>query len=308
MSVAEKRSLTNSNLKQEEFIASRKEQKKAKRRKGLRAFLKNKKLVFGTVVLLVYIFVAIFAPMIAPYSYRELSTDILQKPSTAHLFGTDNFGRDVFSRVVYGSRISLSIAFSCTVIGTVVGVILGLISGYVGGWLDVITMRISDLVMSFPWVLMAVMVTAIFGVGLHVIVVTLGLIYIPGSIRLARSLALSIKSKEYVDAAKVIGESRWSIMFRYIFPNCFAPLLVQATLRLSSAVLSEAAISYMGYGTQPPSPSWGLLLSDAQQFIWQAPYLSIFPGLAMVLLVLAGNMFGDGLRDLIDPRMRGKVL
>ena len=303
-----KKSLKKSDSTWGEFVASRKEQKKVKRRKAIRAFFKNKKLVFGSIVLLIYIFVAIFAPVIAPYSYRELSNDILQKPSAEHLFGTDNFGRDLFSRVVYGSRISLSIAFSCTILGTVVGVVLGLLSGYVGGWFDIIIMRVSDIVMSFPWVLMAVMVTAIFGVGLHVIVITLGLVYIPGSIRLARSMTLSIKNNEYVDAARVIGESKLSILFRYIFPNCFAPLLVQATLRLSSAVLSEAAISYMGYGTQPPSPSWGLLLADGQQFMWQAPYLSILPGLAMVLLVLAGNLFGDGLRDMIDPRMRGKVL
>lgn len=298
----------NADLRQKEFALARKKEQQKKRQKNLRAVLKNKKLMFGTIVLLFYIIIAIFAPVIAPYSYRDLSNDILQSPSAAHLFGTDNFGRDLFSRIVYGSRISLSIAFACTVLGTVVGVILGLLSGYIGGWFDVIIMRVSDLVMSFPWVLMAVMVTAILGSGLHVIVVTLGLVYIPGSIRLARSLALSTKNKEYVDAAKVIGESRWSILFRYIFPNCFAPLLVQATLRLSNAVLSEAAISYLGYGTQPPSPSWGLLLADAQQFMWQAPYLCIFPGLAMVLLVLGGNMFGDGLRDMIDPRMRGKVL
>jgi peptide/nickel transport system permease protein len=290
-----------------EYLRAKKTFAKEKRSRLFLVAKKNKKLMFGAVMLTIIILVAIFAPVIAPYSYREMTTDLLQKPSAEHLFGTDNFGRDLFSRVVYGSRISLGIALLCVALGTVIGVPLGMLSGYIGGWFDIFIMRVSDVFLSIPWVLMAVTVTAIIGSGVQVIIIALGLVYTPGAIRLARSLVLTIRHREYVEAARVIGESKWSILWRYVFPNCTAPILVQTTLRLSSAVLSEAAISYLGYGTQPPLPSWGLLLADAQQFMWQAPYLSIFPGIAMVLLVLSGNMFGDGLRDLIDPKTRGKV-
>lgn len=308
MRLADKKMIDKQSTELAEFVQAKKQIKKTNRKKLFRAVLRNKKLVFGSVMLFIIILIALLAPIIAPYSYREMTNEFLQGPSAQHWFGTDNYGRDLFSRVIYGSRISLSIALLCVSLGTVIGVPLGMLSGYIGGWFDVVIMRISDIFMSFPWVLMAVTVTAIFGPGLHVIVVALGLVYTPGFIRLSRSLALSIKSREYVDAARVIGESRTSILLRYVFRNCIAPIMVQATLRLSNAVLSEAAISYLGYGTQPPSPSWGLLLSDAQQFIWQAPYLSVFPGIAMVLLVLAGNMFGDGLCDMIDPKVRKKVL
>ena len=298
---------SNDRSRLQEYIESRREIRSIRRKKVLYVARHNKKLLLGAIMLTVIIVIAILAPVIAPYSYREMTSDILARPSSEHLFGTDNYGRDLFSRVIYGSRISLGIALLCVSLGTAIGVPLGMLSGYVGGWLDLVIMRISDVLLSIPWVLMAVTVTAIMGPGTHVIVIALGLVYTPGAIRLARGMVLSIRNREYVEAAKVIGESRWSILWRYIFPNCVAPILVQTTMRLASAVLSEAAISYLGYGTQPPSPSWGLLLSDAQQFMWQAPYLSIFPGVAMVLLVLAGNMFGDGLRDLIDPKMKGNL-
>ena len=295
-------------IRLEEYLASKKRIEKSKRHILLKLAKSNKKLVFGSVMLFIIIIIAIAVPFLTPYSYREMTDDLLQKPSAQHWFGTDNFGRDLFSRVVYGARISLGVAVACVLIGTIIGVPLGMLAGYIGGWYDILVMRISDIMLSIPWVLMAVLVTAIMGTGIKVVIIALGLVYVPGALRLSRSLVLSIRSREYVDAARVIGESKLAILLKYVFPNCIAPILVQATLRLSSAVLSEAAISYLGYGTQPPLPSWGILLADAQPFMWQAAYLSIFPGVAMVLLVLSGNMFGDGLRDLIDPKMRGKVM
>lgn len=279
-------------------------------RKLLRFTKGNKKLLFGSILLSVIVSLAILAPLIAPYSYREMNTSLilLEKPSVMHWFGTDNFGRDVFSRVIYGARISLGIALLCVMLGTAAGVSLGMVGGYLGGWIDIVLMRLSDTLFAIPTVLMAITVTAILGPGLRVIIFALALIYIPGSMRLARGMVLSVREREYVAAAKVIGESKIRILSQYIFPNSVAPIIVQATLRLSSAVLSEAAISYLGYGTQPPTPSWGLMISDSQVYLWQAPYLAVFPGIAIVILVLAGNMFGDGLRDLLDPRFRGRVI
>ena len=270
----------------------------------------NTKLVIGGVMLLAIVLVAIFAPVIAPFPYNEMRTSktLMELPSAEHWFGTDNFGRDVFSRVVYGARISLGVAVLCVGLGTILGVPLGMLAGFTGGWLDIIIMRLSDVISTIPTVLMAVLVTAILGGGLPVVIISLALVYIPGSARLARSMTYSIKEREYVAAATVIGEPKRRILWRYIFPNCVAPIIVQCTLRLSSAVLSEAAISYLGYGTQAPTPSWGLMLSESQAVMWQSPIMCIFPGLAIMFLVLAGNLFGDGVRDLLDPKFKGRVM
>jgi peptide/nickel transport system permease protein len=259
--------------------------------------------------MLLIIVVAVFAPLIAPFSYNEMMTSErpFARPSASHLFGTDNFGRDVFSRVIFGARISLGVAVVCVTFGTLMGVPLGMLAGYVGGWFDSLVMRVSDILMSIPTVLMAVTVTAVVGSGLQVVAITLALVYIPGGARLARSMVYAVKEREYVAAAVVIGERRTQTLIRYILPNIVAPIIVQATLRLSSAVLAEASISYLGYGTQAPTPSWGLMLANSQVYMWQAPFLAIFPGLALVSLVLAGNLMGDGLRDLLDPRLRGRL-
>lgn len=270
----------------------------------------NSKLVIGGIMLLVIVFVAIFAPLIAPYTYNEMRTSktLMELPSAEHWFGTDNFGRDVFSRVVYGARISLGVAILCVGLGTLIGVPLGMLAGFKGGWLDIVIMRLSDVISTIPTVLMAVLITAILGGGLQVVIIALALVYIPGSARLARSMTYSIKEREYVAAATVIGEPKRRILWRYIFPNCVAPIIVQCTLRLSSAVLSEAAISYLGYGTQAPMPSWGLMLSESQAVMWQSPVMCLFPGAAIMFLVLAGNLFGDGVRDLLDPKFKGRVM
>lgn len=271
----------------------------------------NSKLIIGGIMLLAILVVAVLAPVIAPYTYNEMRTSKmpLEAPGPEHYFGTDNFGRDVFSRIVHGAKISLGVAVLCVGLGTIIGVPLGLLAGYTGGWFDILVMRLSDVLNTIPTVMMAVLITAIIGTGgLKVVIIALALIYVPGSARLARSMVYSIKEREYVAAATVIGEPKRRILWRYIFPNCIAPIIVQCTLRLSSAVLSEAAISYLGYGTQPPTPSWGLMLSESQAYMWQAPVQCLFPGLAIMILVLAGNLFGDGVRDLLDPKFKGRVI
>lgn len=298
-------------------IATDNDERQARRRRSLGARLgrllpfarSNKKLMVGGTLMLIIVLAAILAPLVAPYSFNEMMTSDrpFAPPSWEHLFGTDNFARDVFSRVVYGARISLGVAVACVLFGTLMGVPVGMLAGYVGGWFDALVMRVSDVVMSIPTVLMAVAITALLGSGLQVVIVTLALVYIPGGARLARSMVYSVKEREYVAAAKVIGERPAQTLLRYILPNVVAPILVQATLRLSSAVLAEASISYLGYGTQPPTPSWGLMLADSQVYMWQAPFLAIFPGLALVMLVLAGNLLGDGLRDMMDPKLRGSL-
>ena len=272
----------------------------------LKKMLGNKKFCIGGVLLLIIVFMAIFAPYLTKYDYSAMKVGKLcERPSAAHILGTDNFGRDVFTRVVYGARISLLVSLTCMLLSVLIGTTIGLISGFVGGLFDVIIMRLSDLLTSIPSVLLAVTVSSFIGEGLQVVIAAITASFLPGAIRLARSLVLSIREREYVQAAIVIGEKKSTILFRYILPNCVAPIIVQTTGRLASAVLGEAAISYLGYGTQPPTPSWGLMLSDSQGLMWKAPYLCIIPGVAIIILVLAANLFGDGLRDLLDPKYRG---
>lgn len=289
--------------------AAKKEHIRQRWIKAYRFVRSNKKLLFGAIIFIAIVFIAIFADQIAPYHYSKIRTGArFEKPSAAHLFGTDNLQRDVFSRVIYGTRISLSVGIICVGIALSIGVPAGLIAGYSGGWIDLILMRICDVLLSIPWVLMAVAITAITGPGIKVVYIAMGLVHAPGFMRLTRGMVLSIREREYVDAAEQLGESKLSILFRYVLPNSAGTILVRATGIMAGAVLSEAAISYLGYGTQPPNPSWGLMLTDSQGYLWQQPWLAIFPGFAIVLLVLSVNLLGDGLRDLLDPRYKGKVM
>ncbi|HHW31707.1 MAG TPA: ABC transporter permease, partial [Clostridiaceae bacterium] len=302
----------NNNIQEAHLLAAKaakKEHRKEKWIKAYRFIRSNKKLLFGAITFFVILLVAIFADQIAPYHYATIGTGArFEKPSSAHLFGTDNFQRDIFSRVVYGTRISLSVGVICVGIALVIGVPAGLLAGYLGGWVDLILMRICDVLLSIPWVLMAVAVTAISGPGIHVVYIAMGIVHAPGFMRIMRSMVLSIREREYVDAAVQLGESKLSILFRYILPNSAGVIIVRAAGVMAGAVLSEAAISYIGYGTQPPNPSWGLMLTDSQGYLWQQPWMAVFPGIAIVLLVLSVNLFGDGLRDLLDPRYKGKVM
>jgi len=275
---------------------------------GLRFLRRSKKAYFSFIVLLVIAVIALIAPLISPYNPTYMSNDqVMKNPTKLHIMGTDLFGRDVFSRIIYGARISLGISLLVVGFAIVVGVPLGLLAGYYGGWVDSLIMRISDIVLSFPWLLLALSIATIVGPGGKAIVIALGTGNIPLLARLVRGVVLSIREQEYIEGAIVSGESNSSIIWRYIFPNCLAPVIVQSSIIMSLAILGEAAISYMGLGIQAPTPSWGLMLSEGADVLWPAPFLSIFPGIAIVIMVMSINLFADGLRDLLDPRYTGGV-
>jgi ABC-type dipeptide/oligopeptide/nickel transport system permease subunit len=266
---------------------------------------RNKKAFIGTLMLIILIGVAVMAPFLAPYEPEQLATGPpLTQPRSGHLLGTDNYGRDVLSRMVYGARISLVVAFVVSAGAASIGVSLGLITGYKGGVIDFVIMRLIDMIFTFPWALIALAVAAILGPGLNTVIIALIIVYSPILTRLTRSVALGIRELEYVDAARVVGQSDLAIMLRCVLPNSSSPILVQATSIMGFSILAEAAISYIGLGTRAPTPSWGLSLSEGSNYMWVAPHLVIFPGLAIVYVVLALNLLGDGLRDILDPRYR----
>jgi len=267
------------------------------------AMLHNRNAMIGTVVLGLVILVAVLAPYIAPYDYTEMNMDeLLMAPCARHLMGTDNFGRDVLSRILYGTRISVFVGLFVIFLSLLIGVPLGMVAGYYGGWVDTLVMRLVDLMLAFPWVLLALVFAAILNPGLHIVVISLTIAYVPTFIRLMRSVVMSVRNQEYVEAAVVTGEPVSSVMWRYIFPNCVASLIVQASTILACVIIGEASISYLGMGVQAPTPSWGIMISEASTYLWKAPYLSVFPGIAIIVTVLAVNLLGDGLRDVLDPK------
>jgi len=250
--------------------------------------------------------IAIFAPIFEPFDPLQMDVGPkFQGPSAEYIMGTDMYGRDVLSRVLAGTSVSLTVGLAVVGLAMLIGVPLGLFAGFMGGIVDTLIMRFVDILLCFPWVLVALIIAAITGPGMTVVIVALVIAYIPTFIRLMQGMVLSVREKEYVEAALVTGEKRQSIIWRYILPNCIAPLIVEATLIMSFVILSEAAISYLGVGIQPPTPSWGTMLSESMTYLWPAPYLAIFPGIAIIITVLAVNIFGDGLRDILDPRYMG---
>jgi peptide/nickel transport system permease protein len=270
-----------------------------------RSVLRNKKLFIGLIMLAIFLFAGLAAPLLTPYAYDQSSVGpSLRGPSREHWFGTDRLGRDMFSRVVYGTRVSLIAAVGVTAVCLLVGVPLGLLSGYYGGLLDITFMRVIDIFFAFPWVLMGLLIVVIRGQGLDSVIIALSLCNFPQIVRVVRSTVLTLKEQDFVAAARLTGENTASIIFRYLLPNCFAPLIVQTTIIMSFSILGEAALSYLGYGTRPPLPSWGLLLQQATNYIWADSYLVFFPGLFIVFSVLTFNFTGDGLRDILDPRYR----
>jgi peptide/nickel transport system permease protein len=261
--------------------------------------------MIGMVILLANILLAIFAPWIA--NHDPVRVDIphrVSPPSKIFFFGTDDYGRDIFSRVVYGARISLYISFLSVLVAVFFGVIFGAVAGYYGGMTDNLIMRFMDAVMSFPAILLAVGIMAVMGGNLYNVVLALSFVYIPRFARVVHGSILSIKQKEFVEASLAMGNSDLVIIFRDILPNCMAPLIVQATVNLSYAILAEASLSFLGLGAPPPAPSWGNILSDARNFMLDAPWMTLFPGFAITLAILGFNLFGDALRDVLDPRMK----
>ena len=267
----------------------------------------NKLAAFSAVVILVIILLAVFAPVVAPYG--EAEQDLLHRlnpPSAEHWFGTDELGRDVFSRILYGARLSLMIGIVPTIISLVVGVILGLIAGYFGGWADYLIMRIADVMLSFPSLLLAMVIMYTLGSSTINIFIALSLVNWASVARVVRSHTLSLKETEYVEAARSIGVNSWTIMFRHILPNCIPSLIVLFTLNVPSAILAESSLSFLGIGAQPPAASWGLMVNQSKQFLFTQPWLSLSPSIAIMVVVLAFNFLGDGLRDVLDPYMKSQ--
>jgi len=266
---------------------------------------KNRLTVAGMVILALFILAAVFADVIAPYPYgKQDLRSIGLGPSSAHLFGTDNLGRDLFSRVIYGARVSLQIGFVSTMISLIFGGILGAITGFYAGKADMIIMRIIDMMMAIPAVLLAIVISASLGPGVRNLMIAIGISSIPSYTRIIRASILSLRGDEYIEAARLCGDSDFRIIWRHIFPNILAPVIVQVTLGMALAILNASSLSFLGLGVQPPQPEWGSMLASGRSYIRQYPHIVVFPGLAIALLVLSLNMIGDGLRDALDPRMK----
>jgi peptide/nickel transport system permease protein len=260
----------------------------------------------GLLVILLLVLTAVFAPLIAPYDPTSTEFRSLRSPNSTNLFGTDDKGRDIFSRVIYGSRTSLKVGIIATAIGVIGGALVGLISGYLGGWSDTIIQRLMDAMMAFPTLILALIMIAVLGTSIVNLMIVVGVAIIPGVGRIIRGVVLSEKQNQYVEATRSIGAGSPRIVFRHILPNLMPVVIVIATSLLAGAILIEAGLSFLGLGTPPPTPSWGADLSgQARRFFIHAPWMAIFPGLAISLVVLAFNLLGDALRDVLDPRLRG---
>ena len=275
-------------------------------RRFRRVFFGRKVVIFGTLVILLFVVFAIFAPLIAPYDPNKPNLRAhTQQPSSAHLLGTDALGRDTLSRIIYGSRISLLIGVGAVAFGSIIGMLLGLIAGFFGGWLNQIIMRIMDALMAFPMILLALLIASILGGGVLNVVIALSAGLVPGAARLIHGQALSVKENDYVLLSRATGTSSFRILVSHIVPNCLPPLIVFTTMTLGGVILAEAALSYLGIGVLPPTATWGSMVNDGQQYLLTNPMLAFAPGLALMLVVFAFNMVGDGLRDALDPRLRG---
>lgn len=267
-------------------------------------FVKNRLALAGIAIVALVVVVAILAPAIERYDpLQQNIADRLHRPDLGHVFGTDHMGRDVWARIVHGARVALLVGLIAVGIGIGVGTPIGAISGYYRGQVDEVIMRVMDSLLAFPPILMALVVVTILGPSLFTTMIAIGIVYIPRFARVTRGSVLAEREKEYVEAAKMAGESSPSILFRQILPNTLSPLIVQATVFIAYAILTEAALSFLGLGIQPPNPSWGSMLNEAKVFIESDPHLAIVPGLAISITVLGFNLFGDGLRDILDPRL-----
>ncbi|MCD7832574.1 MAG: ABC transporter permease [Lachnospiraceae bacterium] len=265
----------------------------------------NKLAAFSAVIILIILLMAVFAPVIAPYGEAEQDLlNRLQAPSAAHWLGTDELGRDVFSRLLYGARVSLSIGIIPSIISLLIGIFLGLTAGYFGGWYDYVIMRLADVMLSVPSLLMAMVVMYTLGSSITSLFIALIIVDWASVARVVRSQTLSLKESEYVEAARSIGVGRFTIMVRHILPNCIPSLIVLFTLNVPSAILSESSLSFLGIGVQPPAASWGLIVNQAKQFLFTQPWLCLAPCIAIMIVVLAFNFLGDGLRDVLDPYMK----
>lgn len=263
-------------------------------------------MIFGTVIILTLIITAIFAPFIAPYSpYQRSMDEALAPPSREHLLGTDGLGRDTLSRIIFGTRTALMVGVITVAIAAGAGVSLGLIAGYYGGWVQAIIMRLMDALMAFPMILLALVLASLLGGGLRNVMIALGISLMPGYARLMCGQVLSAKENDYVLVEHALGAGDLRIMLRHIFPNCLASIIVLMTVMLGMAILSEASLSFLGVGIEPPTPAWGSMVNEGYKYLRTVQVLSFAPGLAIMLVVFSFNMVGDGLRDALDPKLRG---
>jgi peptide/nickel transport system permease protein len=272
-------------------------------RRSLRRLMRGRAALAGLAIVVLFVVLALLAPLVSPYD--PLATDWLrvrQAPSASHWFGTDEIGRDVLARIVWGSRASLLAGIVSVSLALAVGVPLGLVSGYLGGFIDGTLMRLIDAMLAIPFLILAIALAAFLGPSLINAMIAIGVSQTPVFARLARGLVLGVKLEDYVEAARAVGNPHWRIVLRHIFPNIVPPLLVQATLAAAAAIIAEASLSFLGLGQQPPNPSWGSMLNTARNFMSQAPWMAVWPGLAIFTLVLSLNLLGDGLRDALDPR------
>ncbi len=274
-------------------------------RDAMRRLVRNKLAIVGMIIMGTFLLTAIFAPLIAPYDPIEQELVMRRRPpSQEHLLGRDDLGRDILSRIIFGARTSLQVGVMSVGFAIVIGAVIGAISGYLGGWVDNIVMRLMDIMLAFPALLLAIAIVTILGPGLLNMLYAIGIVSIPAYARIVRASVLSIKEQDYILAARAIGAPPSRILFRNIFPNTLTPLIVQATLGIGTAILDAAGLSFLGLGAQPPRPEWGAMLGQGRYAVFTAPHIVLFPGLAIMLTVLGFNLLGDGLRDALDPRLR----
>lgn len=285
-----------------------KEYKKEKFRKFLKVLFKRKMVLISAIGLVLFICMAVFAPIISPYDPNAQSLmDTLKGPSARYLLGTDNYGRDILSRIFYGARVSLTVGVAAVLVACAIGTFFGMVAGFFGGWVDDVINRISEAIRAIPQIVLAMSLCAVFGGGILNLSIILGISNIAVYIRMMRGQVLSIKQQDYIMAAKLQGNSNMAIMMKHILPNCISPIIVQMTLQVGQTILSEAGLSFLGLGISAPTASWGSIVSDGRMYLLQNPMFSLAPGVCIALLVVFLNTVGDGVRDALDPRMRGRL-
>lgn len=293
---------TNLELKEDIHI---KKNKQSKVKEILELLASNKAALVGLIIIILLIFIAVFGKYIMPYNpYEGELSQSLQPPSSLHLFGTDEQGRDILSRIIDGTKISLRVGVTSVAIALSVGTVFGAMAGYYGGKIDMIIMRIMDIILAFPSLLLAIAFMSALGKGIDKAVIAISIVTIPEYARIVRGCVLSVKENEYVQSAKAIGNGDIAIIFKHILPNVMSPIIVRATLGISTAILETSALGFLGLGVQPPLAEWGSMLGSGRGYFYNAPHIILFPGFAITLTVLAFNLFGDGLRDALDPKQR----
>jgi peptide/nickel transport system permease protein len=274
----------------------------------MRVFFSRGVVTFGVVIVILFLLTAAFAPLLAPYNpYTTNFKESLLPPSASHLLGTDTLGRDTLSRLIYGTRYSLMVGVIALSIAAVVGMILGLLAGYFGNWLQAVIMRVMDSLMAFPMILLAMVFAGVLGPGLRNVMIALGIALVPGYARMMCGQSLSVKENDYILAERSLGSGDIRIMFRHIFPNCIPPLIVMVTMMMGTTMLAEAGLSFLGIGIEIPNAAWGGMIAEGYKYVLTNPILTVAPGVALMLVVFSFNMVGDGLRDALDPRLRGTI-